>query len=100
LGSAAVPALRSHGRHRPVDAVDWSTIGAVLAPAWAEAYPGELLEAYVRGVPIIATDRAAGALPAAAYRRIEPGDIHEMQHALATRSRATGAAPSGPTMTA
>ncbi|MBU8899315.1 hypothetical protein DRW03_04760 [Corallococcus sp. H22C18031201] len=38
-------------------------VDAVLAPAWCESHPPELARAITRGIPVIATDRAAGFLP-------------------------------------
>jgi len=82
LGTAALPALRRHPRFTATDDVRWSQIRAVLAPAWVEAYPMAVGIAAARAVPIIATDRAAGALPADRYRRVEPGDVTGARAAL------------------
>lgn len=83
LGTAALPTLRSHPRFTAVDAIPWPDIAAALAPGWVEACPSAVVEAAARGVPIIATDRAAGSLPAERYRPIEPGDVDAMLSALA-----------------
>lgn len=37
-------------------------VDVVLAPAWCESHPPELPRAVARGIPVIATDRAAGFL--------------------------------------
>ena len=46
-------------------------VDLVIAPSWCEAYPPELARAARRGLPIIATGRAAGFLEPYA---VEPGD--------------------------
>jgi hypothetical protein len=55
-----------HPRVRRVTAEAQRTLAGVdvvLAPAWCEAHPPELARAVARGIPVIATDRAAGFLP-------------------------------------
>ncbi|MBJ6759285.1 hypothetical protein JGU66_00830 [Myxococcaceae bacterium JPH2] len=47
-------------------------VAAVLAPAWCESQPPELARAIARGIPVIATDRAAGFLPC---RTIPRGNV-------------------------
>lgn len=56
----------SHPRVRQVTAEEQRTlqgVDVVLAPAWCESHPPELARAVARGIPVIATDRAAGFLP-------------------------------------
>jgi hypothetical protein len=55
-----------HPRVRPVTAQvqqGLAGVDVVLAPAWCESHPPELARAVARGIPVIATDRAAGFLP-------------------------------------
>ncbi len=81
-GSAALPALLAHPRFEsvPADGVPWPNIAAVLAPAWAEAYPSAVIAGAARAVPVIATTRAAGPLDICSP--VEPGDITAMVDAL------------------
>ena len=60
------PRHLSHPRVRKVTAELQRTlqgVDAVLAPSWCESHPPELARAVARGIPVIATDRAAGFLP-------------------------------------
>ncbi len=53
---------------------------AVLAPAWCESYAPEVAAARARGVPVIATDAAAGF---GATLRVPPGDGAALAAAIA-----------------
>jgi hypothetical protein len=60
------PRHLKHPRVRSVTAEVQRTlqgVEAVLAPSWCESHPPELARAVARGIPVIATDRAAGFLP-------------------------------------
>lgn len=83
LGSAAIPALREHPRFERNDSPPWPEVAAVVAPAWAEAYPAEVVGGAERGLPIIATAQAAGRLATSDWRPVEPGDVAAMGAALA-----------------
>jgi hypothetical protein len=48
-------------------------VDLVIAPAWCEAYPDEVPRAAARGIPVVATARAAGAVNVTAT--VEPGDV-------------------------
>ncbi|XXF76566.1 hypothetical protein P2318_26425 [Myxococcaceae bacterium GXIMD 01537] len=59
------PAHLGHPRVRRVSAEEQRVlrgVDVVLAPAWCESHPAELPRAVARGIPVIATDRAAGFL--------------------------------------
>lgn len=47
-------------------------VDAVLALSWCESYPREVASAVARGIPVIATDRAAGFVPC---QRVARGDV-------------------------
>jgi hypothetical protein len=60
------PAMLEHPRVRRVTAEEQrglAGVSVVLAPAWCESHPPELPRAVAKGIPVIATDRAAGFLP-------------------------------------
>lgn len=50
-------------------------VDVVLAPAWCESHPPELPRAVARGIPVIATDRAAGFLDCNTVPR---GNVHAL----------------------
>jgi hypothetical protein len=59
------PRHLEHPRVRRVTAEEQRTlqgVDVVLAPSWCESHPPELARAAARGIPVIATDRAAGFL--------------------------------------
>jgi hypothetical protein len=60
---------------RTLEAVD-----LVLAPAWCETYPVEVLVAEAAGIPVIGTRRAAGFAPLAA--EVAPGDAAGLRAAI------------------
>ena len=69
------PRHLNHPRVRKVTAQVQRTlqqVDVVLAPAWCESHLGELAQARAQGIPIIATDRAAGFWPC---RAIPRGDV-------------------------
>lgn len=74
------PRVRAVARDRaPLDGVD-----VVLAPTWCEAHVPVLDIAAARGVPIVATLRAAGAIDlASAGTAVEPGDGEALARAVA-----------------
>jgi hypothetical protein len=58
-------------------------VDAVVAPAWCESYPPEVALAAARGVPVIATARAAGHVDLArAGAEVAPGDVDGLWAAL------------------
>jgi hypothetical protein len=60
------PRHLDHPRVRQVTAEQQRTlrgVDVVLAPSWCESHPPELAHAVALGIPVIATDRAAGFLP-------------------------------------
>jgi hypothetical protein len=63
--------LASHPRVACILGAPDADIDLVIAPAWCESYPPELAAAAARGVPIIATTRAAGFRD---VQTVEPGD--------------------------
>ena len=66
--------------HRELAELDG--IDLVIAPSWCEADLPEVALAARRGVPIVATDRAAGGACLAAHRLIEPGDVAALSAAV------------------
>ncbi|AKQ64981.1 hypothetical protein A176_001893 [Myxococcus hansupus] len=69
------PLHLNHPRVRTVTAEVQRTlqrVDVVLAPAWCESHVSELAHAHSRGIPVIATDRAAGFEPC---RTIPRGDV-------------------------
>ena len=68
------PRVQQYGARGALDGVS-----VVLAPAWCESHAEELVQAWARGVPIVATDRAAGALPVPWVQR---GDVTGLVEAL------------------
>ncbi len=54
-------------------------IGVVVAPSWVECYPSEIGEALGRGLPVVASLRAAGCYP---VREVVPGDLDGLSVAL------------------
>jgi hypothetical protein len=79
-------AARDGAAGDPLDGVD-----LVIAPSWCESYPAELALAAARGIPIVATRRAAGFvdLDAAGAVAVEPGDVAALVAAVAARLPAT-----------
>jgi hypothetical protein len=74
--------LRGHPRLERVSAASLQTlegVDAVIAPALCECHPPELAHAAQLGIPIIATDRAAGFLR---VQPIPPGDSAALQGTL------------------
>lgn len=69
--------LRAHPQVRWTDG--WEQIGVVAAPSWVECYPPEVAEGFARGLPVIATSRAAGFTP---VREVPPGDALALELAL------------------
>ena len=71
-------------------------VAVVLAPAWCESHPEELLHAVGRGIPIIATDRATGAHE---VHRVPRGDVEALVEQLrvldATHDRVHSPSPRG-----
>lgn len=57
----------------------WEGVGVVAAPSWVECYPREVREGFARGLPVVATDRAAGFTP---VREVAPGDVPGLEQAL------------------
>jgi hypothetical protein len=75
-------ALLAHPRVQQVNAKEQQRlegVDVVLAPAWCESDPPELAHAVARGLPTIATDRAAGFLPCS---RVPRGDVSALVSAL------------------
>lgn len=70
--------LLSHPRVRtagPREVIQLRDIDVVIAPSWCEAHLPELASAAARGIPIVATARAAGSIDLMkAGALIEPGD--------------------------
>jgi hypothetical protein len=81
-------ALLAHPRVRIATAAERAleNVDAVLAPAWCESYPEELGRAVARGLPVIATARAAGWLPVDSFHEVQPGDVVALVRALARAS--------------
>lgn len=59
---------------------DGGPVTAVLAPAWCESYPAEVMDAARDGIPVIATSRAAGDV---AFTEIPVGSSSALVRALA-----------------
>jgi hypothetical protein len=70
-GEGFEPRQLAHHARVIDQACDLDRIDLVIAPSWCEAYPPELAAAAARGIPIVATGRAAGFLD---VHSIEPGD--------------------------
>ncbi len=65
-------AMLEHPRVKQVTAEQQRSlkgVDVVLAPAWCESHPPELPRAVAKGIPVIATDRAAGFLPCSTVPR-------------------------------
>lgn len=65
---------------RPDELSDLRGVHLVIAPAWCETYPRELAAAAVRGVPTVATRRAAGFFSPS--RTVPPGEAEALGRAL------------------
>lgn len=74
------PGVRRATR-REAETLDGVT--AVLAPAWCESYAPEVALAAARGVPVVATARAAGHVDLAqAGAEVVPGDVEALRTAV------------------
>ena len=72
-------------------------IAAVVAPAWAESWPGLTVEAARRGIPVVATAQGAGLAP---YEAVACGDVDALAAALERVCRApAGSDPRRPGLT-
>jgi len=61
-------------------------VDVVVAPAWCETYPVEVGLAHARGIPVVATVRAAGFIPPTHV--VEPGDAQGLGIAIDAACRA------------
>jgi hypothetical protein len=86
VGDALEPGdLLAHPRVRAIDAVGgpFERIDAVIAPSWTEVHLPELPHAAFRGIPIVATSRAAGVIDLdQAGASVEPGDADGLVSAV------------------
>jgi hypothetical protein len=83
LGEGAEPDLLRRPnvaamRGNPLRALE--AVDLVLAPAWCETYPIEVLVAEAAGIPVIGTRRAAGFASLAA--EVAPGDVAGLRAAI------------------
>jgi len=78
--------LLRHPRVRAATKAERQTlegVDAVLAPAWCESYPEEIPLAAARGVPVIATARAAGWFSLEQVgQQVRPGAVDDLWRAL------------------
>jgi hypothetical protein len=55
-------------------------VDVVLAPAWCESHPEEVVLAFARAIPVVATTRAAG--DGVPTHTVEPGDTYALGRAI------------------
>jgi glycosyltransferase involved in cell wall biosynthesis len=68
----------------PTERATLAGVAAVVAPAWCESYPAEVVRAATLGVPVVASARAAGHVDLAeAGIEVDPGDAGALARAIA-----------------
>jgi hypothetical protein len=83
LDPPGLPDRRDVRRATRREAETLDGVAAVLAPAWCESYAPEVALAAARGVPVVATARAAGHVDLArAGAEVAPGDVDGLRAAL------------------